>query len=263
MGTKMEYNRDTINARIEEARKEYTAETGKRLSYDKMAEILGVNKTTILFWLKDNKNGFIPLWALLDLCNLFKCDLGYLLGEHTTKRHQNETPCKITGLEEKTINLLNGSTQAQKAHFDKIIQEALGDKNGFYFDLMEEQNEARRLSEEAHQNPYFDLIDKIRKEIRNERPKDNTPGPYKTEGAIIGSTPTLEIKERLITYFVNEGITKEEATQKADDIMTATGLYFQEYYRFLDFARYRVLDLQNSLAIYLNEDIKQWQKTKK
>lgn len=267
MGTKMEYNRDTINARIEEARKDYLKETGKRITHEYIAEYLGgIARPTVSNWLNKDKNDLIPFWALLKLCDLFNCDLGYLLGDHPTKRHQNETPCAVTGLSENTINLLQEATTDERKYFNKIIGECLGNRSGFYFDMLQEWNETKRLYEEAHQNPHFEMVERIRREILKAHPEHKTPVNIESAQTYIMYLSGLipEIRTRLTSEIMaSDNCTRWEAREKAEKIEVDTGYFFFEYYRHNALYNYRVIDLQNALAIYLNEDIKQWQKTKK
>lgn len=78
-----------------------------KLSQDALAELLNVNRNTIRRWERQDGKGQVPpLNDLLRMCNIFDCELGYLLCEHTCKTREATNVQEVTGLSEYTINQL-------------------------------------------------------------------------------------------------------------------------------------------------------------
>ncbi len=90
------YNMDITAARIKAAREQ----AGLTLSY--VAEYCGVQQyQTVSKWEKGN--GKPSLGNLLKLCELFNCELGYLLGEYEGKTREITDVKQKTGLDENSI----------------------------------------------------------------------------------------------------------------------------------------------------------------
>jgi len=81
-------------------------EMGKEYTQEKMAELLKLKNRQSY---ANFENGHtLPNWEqILELCNIFECDIGYLVGEYTTKKHMNANIQEVTGLSEKAINKLS------------------------------------------------------------------------------------------------------------------------------------------------------------
>lgn len=250
----MYYNRETINKNIEILRQEYIKEKGEYLSYDKLAEILGVNKTTVLSWLKDNKDGIIPYHKLFILCDLFDCEIGHILGEYPTKKRENKTVVEITGLKEKTIDYLKEGTQEQLAFIDTVVNECLNEKKGFLFSLMNNRIDDKQKIEEAENNPYFTLIDNTKREVEEDNPKLKTPETISQTLIYEFTLADIHqlINNKLIDKLKNEqGINSIEASKRVEIIEAETNHFFIEYYLHKAFANLQIIDLQNALALYL------------
>ena len=70
---------------------------------ESLAEKLGVNPQAVKAWEK-HKGGSDPkLKNLLAMCDLYNCDLDYLVGRIEKKTHDIQTVCEITGLSEKAV----------------------------------------------------------------------------------------------------------------------------------------------------------------
>ena len=64
---------------------------------------LGVNPQAVKAWEK-SKNGSDPkLKNLLAMCELYQCDLDYLIGRIEERTHDNKTACELTGLSERAV----------------------------------------------------------------------------------------------------------------------------------------------------------------
>ena len=73
-------------------------------SNDALANAIGYSSRTVKAWLA-GENPF-PVEALLKICDLFQCDIGYLTGEIDTPRHITTDVCEATGLSEDAANAL-------------------------------------------------------------------------------------------------------------------------------------------------------------
>lgn len=92
------YNFKVIGSRIKEAR------TNSSLTQEDLGNRVGVSRWTVAGWEKGDK---MPEMAvMLNLCNLFSCELGYLLCEHDTKTRQAADICEETGLSEESVAIL-------------------------------------------------------------------------------------------------------------------------------------------------------------
>jgi len=113
----MQYNQGKIATRIKTERK------AAKLSKVKLADRLHVNRNTITVWEQQDENGRIPpLDDLLNMCNAFDCDLGYLLGEYDCKtRVATDIQAKI-GLSEKAIQKLINNLEDEKISHEALSQ---------------------------------------------------------------------------------------------------------------------------------------------
>lgn len=114
------YNLSVIGERIKLERK------AADLSQDKLGEKLNYKRQTIAKWEKGDS--FPELADLLKLCNLFGCELGYLLGEYDCKTREVTDVQKITGLSEQAILNLAASASDQKASINKTLAESSNDR---------------------------------------------------------------------------------------------------------------------------------------
>lgn len=73
-------------------------------SQEVLAEILDKDRNTISAWERQNKGRIPPHEHLLKMCTIFKCEIGYLLGEHDCKTRAVTDIQNTTGLSEKSIN---------------------------------------------------------------------------------------------------------------------------------------------------------------
>lgn len=97
-------NYKEVGQRIKEKRK------GKGITQEKLAEILGLNKKTIINWEKGELDKKIDFDKFLGLCEVLDIDMPYLLGnDYSTK--ELETVCKYTGLSENTAKLLHRASK--------------------------------------------------------------------------------------------------------------------------------------------------------
>ena len=105
----MIYSKELIAERLKEERRNYgrtQMELAKELNY---------SKPTIIEWERGNGENRIPdMKTLLELCNKYNCEVGYLLGEYDTRFRENATIHEETGLTEEAINILKKSLDEEK-----------------------------------------------------------------------------------------------------------------------------------------------------
>lgn len=94
----MNYDLKIIGSRIKTQRKELG------LSQDALSERLFCDRGVLGKYEKGER--LPPLNLLLDMCDKFGCELGYLLGEYEEKTRVNADICKETGLDEEAIAFL-------------------------------------------------------------------------------------------------------------------------------------------------------------
>jgi len=96
------YNKIEIGEQIKLLRKE------KGWNQEELAERLSKKRQTISHW-EDGRITF-TMDTLIDICNLFECDIGYLLGYHLNKRHNTDDVSAATGLSKEAAEyLINGN----------------------------------------------------------------------------------------------------------------------------------------------------------
>ena len=114
---------------IKYTRNEYM---GKDYTQAKMAELLGLKSDRAY---ANIENGDAePKWQHISkLCEIFGCDIGYLMGEHTTLRHVAADIQDVTGLSEAVSNKLTHqkTTIPPKIHIgtmnEMIVADAFGE----------------------------------------------------------------------------------------------------------------------------------------
>lgn len=95
----MEYNWKAIGKRIKDERVKLS------LSQDQLIEKIGFSSRQLLSrWERGTSTP--SLYDLLNLCKIFKCELGYLLCEYDCKTREKTDIHAVTGLSEKSIELL-------------------------------------------------------------------------------------------------------------------------------------------------------------
>lgn len=104
----------TIPKKYKEISEEQKKKFGNRLrelrinagykSRSQFAEEIGYAQESIKKW--ETGNGFPPIDTLLLLCNVFSCELDYLLGNMDYRTHDEEFICEETGLSPKSVQCL-------------------------------------------------------------------------------------------------------------------------------------------------------------
>lgn len=102
----MEYILSEIGKRLKEERKKAGFKSHESLSeYIQKHNYRSFSRQTIAKW--EHGEEMPPLDVLCTLCVPFKCELGYLLGEHKNKTRENTNIQNVTGLSERAINKLS------------------------------------------------------------------------------------------------------------------------------------------------------------
>jgi len=105
----MKYDAKVIGKRIREARIAAGFKSQKELA-EKLYLSLD-SRTSVSAW--ENGKRIPTLEYLMQMCKIFQCELGYLLCEHNCKTKEATDIQGVTGLSEKSINLLNAINNRQ------------------------------------------------------------------------------------------------------------------------------------------------------
>ena len=129
---------------------------------ESLAEKLGVNPQAVKAWEK-HKGGSDPkLKNLLAMCDLYNCDLDYLVGRIETKTHDIQTVCEITGLSERAVEKIT----SVKPHRDlsDLLPTDYKEVNGKY-----ELTDEGRKKVSKKKPIYSILVNPLSKLIESER----------------------------------------------------------------------------------------------
>lgn len=122
----MQYKKLKIAERIKSERKK------AKLSIEEMAERLDVNRNTITTWERQDEKGRIPpLEAILRMCELFQCELGYLLCEYDCKTRAATDIQAETGLNEGAIRVLKGLKNSIQMITINLLFEPMDSKHNY------------------------------------------------------------------------------------------------------------------------------------
>lgn len=135
----MTYDWIKIGSRIKDER------LNKGLSLEELACKVYTTRQTLSRWEKGQGNEIL-LNVLLKMCEIFDCELGYLLGE---KEYENRTKqktdiCKDTGLSEKAVTALCSMSPTER----RLINDLLSSENDLY-SLALSYNELKQLNQKS------------------------------------------------------------------------------------------------------------------
>ena len=88
------------------------ARTQKNLTQNELADKVGSTRQTIAKWEKGNDNG-ICLDTIKCMCEIFNCEIGYLVGDYDTPQKETTDIHNKTGLSEKAIYSIISDTKAR------------------------------------------------------------------------------------------------------------------------------------------------------
>lgn len=101
----MIYNLEDIGNRIKTERKSHHMSQDELCEYIATETYHSCTRPTLSKWEKGESMPSVDI--LLKLCELFDCELGYLLCEHDTKKRVNQSIQDVTGLSENAIECLS------------------------------------------------------------------------------------------------------------------------------------------------------------
>ena len=114
----MEYSAKTVGERIKQARKEAGLSQIKLIALLRSEQYnAGVSRTTLVA-IESGEVGKtldnVSLRTLCAMCDLFDCDMGYLLGEYEEKHRVAAEVCDATGLSETAVQRLSAELAYSK-----------------------------------------------------------------------------------------------------------------------------------------------------
>jgi len=117
----MTYNFKKIGKRIEENRKQLGLKSADSLSEAIEEQGAYYSRQLIRVW--ERGEDVPPEKALLIMCNLFQCDLGYLLGEYDCKTRTNTDIAEETGLSDTAIECLKEMNDESKTVLNFLLED--------------------------------------------------------------------------------------------------------------------------------------------
>lgn len=84
--------------KLRELRKE------KRYTQEKLCELLEISRDTLSKW--ENGSRYPDLKELCKICDIFECDIDYLVGKIEKRTHELQNVCDVTGLSIESVMLL-------------------------------------------------------------------------------------------------------------------------------------------------------------
>lgn len=116
----LRYDHQAISNRLRELRKTH------KLSQEDIAQRLYVHRTTVIKWENHEKDELPSLADMLKLCNIFDCDLSYLLCEQECTTKDIQGIAKYTGLSEGAIAELHRLAKSDAVSAVKARDELIG-----------------------------------------------------------------------------------------------------------------------------------------
>lgn len=112
----MDNNFDNVANAINKIGERIKTERKKQdLTLEDLADKIGVSRQTISKWEKGAATSGPSLWELVKMCQLFQCDLGYIVGEYECKTRPVTDIHNETGLHEDTILNLQEWAECENA----------------------------------------------------------------------------------------------------------------------------------------------------
>lgn len=250
----MEYNRDVVIDKINDLkRKSGKWGSGKRITNKVIAKHLGMSERQISDYLQkrpdyisETDGGYpdFPLKCLVELSNLFKCDINYLLDKDMTCKTKESTDiCKVTGLSEEAVNDLANGNPFTKPYRQELASEFilfLDQYGSFAWHMLNYFIEKKR-SDQYKDSKWFKPIVDIYESIDIAYP-DSTD--------ILYYENFLNENIKGIQHVLREaGKTEEEM----HIIARETDGFFNKYFRFMALKNYILSDIQNEIVRFLDD----------
>ena len=275
MGRKVDeqfkFETDTDKLRYEVGQRIKELREAKEESQEAFSEHIGIAKGTY----QKLENGYSELKTeyLYKVAKYCDCNISFLLGEEDIAGYHtftNKYICDETGISEETAEALINADSGQLHFIEEVIESCLINKDGFYYSLMDHilfQNSAL----ETTKNEWFEAVQRAKSKIETEHPELKPPTNYTDNlnyspmtGKLISLIDEEMIKEIHNKYKFkilddkskskkeNMKLNKMFYQHLLDGIHEETQWYFTNYYLSEYYKKFKVLDLQNALAIYLN-----------
>lgn len=97
-----------MNKRIKELRIQHGYKSRQAFADD-----LHVDMSVVKSWEREKNPSMPQLNSLIAMCDLFKCDLDYLVGRIEEHTHAVKTACEVTGLSEKAVKRIKGKVSTE------------------------------------------------------------------------------------------------------------------------------------------------------
>ena len=128
-----QYDKEKIGERIKTQRNLHN------LTQQSLSEKIGIGRTKLVQYEKGKD--LPPFDAMLEMCNMFNCELGYLLCEHEEKTRTATDIHDVTGLSEDAINKLIENERKADERAKAIQRDFMKDENYTFIPTISESNE--------------------------------------------------------------------------------------------------------------------------
>lgn len=201
------------------------SEIGKRIHQERLAKGLGQKEFLRRIFMSESSTKTLTAWergerlpdldSLCKMSELFQCDIGYLLCDFDTRRHENADICMETGLSEESVSLLRKNAKLGFTTEAKVLDLLLSDAK--YWNI---SNSRKSYGFRSILNllgfffKFDDIFMQPKQVFANGQIEDYNPdsryiseNAIRLNGSIIENAVLMEIEQALI----NLKNTKEEA----------------------------------------------------
>ena len=112
------FDLDNDLSKYEIGKRIYKSRKKKKLTQEKLAEMLGVDRSTLSAW--ENGRNTPEMKAFSKLCRILDVDLGYLVGDYNESAYSINQISKISGLSEKAIERLKHLKEKSNGNIEII-----------------------------------------------------------------------------------------------------------------------------------------------
>lgn len=162
-----------------------------------------------------------PFKILLRYCDVYDCDIGYLLGNYDESTHDLHFICSETGLSEDAVEILKNDNNGKcilTDIIDFLIKDSLESSSLMYNLLVCKLNDVE--IEKYKSNKWFNTFSKIIDECTSTNEKENVIGLSLTTSNIDNATVN-----KIIDYLEAQGFSKDEILE----ISKETDNFFASY----------------------------------
>lgn len=164
------------------------------LTQNQLSKKLNVSRVSISLWESHNNNRIPDIQTIIDISQIYKCDINYLLGLSETTNPDNKSANSITGLSEEALDILLDNKDISGLN-DYLI------KNG-YIRILEKINRLKSLEHEKNENEKALNSLPVNKELKKILFKWPDINSLTSLDSLIGKAlRETEDKKRLYDYF--------------------------------------------------------------